>query len=285
MNASSTPAATVLITAYQTRPELLREAVLSGLNQTMSDLEVLVIDDGSIPPLSQNLDGIDDPRLVYHRIEHSGLPYALIAGVNKARGKYIAILDHDDRLTLGSIATRVTALQKSSAGLAYGDIEFISPEGLVIGHHAYPEFKSSAKLIRSCLISPIAPLKHGAVMYDRELVLRLGNYDATMLVEYDLDLIARIIKASGFVKVGTFVTQYRVHPGNFSGSMKYRLRQIYYRWIVIDRYLPNAKPVKWASIAIVAATNLAKGCWQILTYRRPGFLFPARKQTVGTGTS
>jgi len=281
MNASSTPTVTVLITAYQTRPELLREAVLSGLNQTMSDLEVLVIDDGSTPPLRKVLDGIDDPRLVYHRIEHGGLPHALIFGVKMASGKYIAILDHDDRLTADSIATRLPALQQSSAGLVYGDIEFISPQGKVIGHHAYPKLKSSSNLIRSCLISPIAPLKHGAVMFDRELALRLGNYDSAMPVEYDLDLIARIIKASGCVKVDTFVTQYRVHQGNFSGSMRYRLRQIYYRWMAINRYMPDVTLIKWAAIAFVAITNIAKGCWQNVTCRRPGFIFPKRKETTG----
>lgn len=282
MNERPSPVATVLITAYRTRPELLREAVFSGLQQTMPDLEVLVIDDGSVPPLREHLDDIQDPRLIYHRLEHSGLPHALIAGVEKARGKYIAILDHDDRLTPDSIDVRVHSLETSSAGLAYGDIEFISPEGEVIGHHAYPDIHPAARLIRSCLISPIAPLKHGAVMFDRELALRLGNYDPCMPVEYDLDLIARIIKAAGFVKLSTFVTQYRVHPGNFSGSMKYRLRQIKFRWIAVDRYLPAAKPVKWVAIAYVAATNLAKGCWQILTYRRPGFIFPTRKTNAGT---
>jgi glycosyltransferase involved in cell wall biosynthesis len=284
MNELPSPLATVLISAYLTRPKLLREAVCSGLNQTMPDLEVLVVDDGSIPPLSEHLADIDDPRLVYHRIEHRGLPHALIAGVEKARGKYIAILDHDDRLTPDSIATRMAALERTNAGLAYGDIEFISPDGEVIGHHAYPVIDAADQLIRSCLISPIAPLKHGAVLFDRALALALGNYDAFMLVEYDLDLIVRIIKERGFAKVNDFVTQYRVHPGNFSGSMKYRFRQIYYRWIAIDRYLPHATPVKWAAIAYVAATNMAKGCWQILTYRRPGFVFSTRKNPAGTSS-
>jgi glycosyltransferase involved in cell wall biosynthesis len=284
MNELPSPLATVLITAYRTRPELLREAVCSGLEQTISDVEVLVVDDGSNPPLSEHLQTIRDPRLVYHRIEHRGLPHALIAGVEKARGKYVAILDHDDRLTPDSIATRVAALERTNAGLAYGDIAFISPQGEVIGHHAYPHIGDASKLIRSCLISPIAPLKHGAVLFDRALALRLGNYDASMLVEYDLDLIVRIIRDRGFVKVSDFVTQYRVHPGNFSGSMKYRFRQIHYRWIAIDRYFPHAMPLKWAAIAYVAATNMAKACWQMLTYRRPGFVFPTRKNPTGTST-
>jgi glycosyltransferase involved in cell wall biosynthesis len=281
MNALTSPVATVLITGYNTQPALLREAVCSGLKQTMPDLEVLVVDDGSIPPLSEHLKDIHDPRLFYHRIEHRGMPHALIAGVEKARGKYIAILDHDDRLTPDSIAARVGVIQNTNAGLVYGDIEFISADGEVIGHHAYPRIDTTDKLIRACLISPIAPLKHGAILFDREVALRLGNYDASMPIEYDLDLIIRIIKNHGFSKVNDFVAQYRVHPGNFSGSIKYRFRQIYYRWIAIDRYFPHAKLIKWAVIAYVAATNIAKACWQTFTYRRPGFVFPNRNRKAG----
>jgi cellulose synthase/poly-beta-1,6-N-acetylglucosamine synthase-like glycosyltransferase len=103
--ASADVLVTVLITAYQTRPEHLREAVISALDQRVPNLDVLVVDDGSAPPLRDLVSALGDARVRYHRMEHRGLPHALIEGMARARGRYVAILDHDDRLTPDSLRT------------------------------------------------------------------------------------------------------------------------------------------------------------------------------------
>lgn len=259
---------TVLITAYHTRPDYLAEAVHSALAQTETDLEVLVVDDGSTPPLGDILRQIDDPRLRYHRTEHRGLPFALIEGVNQARGRFLAILDHDDRLPPDSIAIRCRAIEQTEAGVVYGDLELIKPDGTPYGIQHFPDFPDHQSFVRACLVNPIGPLKHGTILFDRALALELGNYDPTLPIEYDLDLIVRLAMARGAYRCPAIVAQYRVHPDNFSRSFRYRLRQIRYRWKVLDKQESTAVR-RYGDKAVTAATLLAKGLWQGVTHQRP----------------
>lgn len=270
---------TVLITAYNTPPGHLREAVQSALDQSEPDLDVLVVDDGSEPPLDPKIAGGDDPRVTLHRIAHRGLPHALIEGLRLARGDYVAILDHDDRLTPYSVAVRLEALRRTGAAFAYGDLDLMTPEGRVYGTQRFPEFDTAQAFIRACLVHPIGPIKHGTVLMDRALALELGNYDPALPIEYDLDLIVRLAAARGQVHVPDVVAQYRVHPGNFSRSFRYRLRQIRYRWKVLDRQVPG-RAQRLADKAATGVTLLAKALWQGLTHRRPRGLMDA---LAGTG--
>lgn len=264
----ASPNVTILLTAFNTRPDYLQQAVASALAQQSVDLEVLIIDDGSIPPLAPCLASITDPRIRYHRLEHRGLPHALIQGVELARGKYIAILDHDDILPPNSVKIRLDLIEKTGAGLSYGNIELISPEGKSLGIQRFPTMGNTEQLVRACLIRPVGPLKHGAILFSRSIALDAGNYDPALPIEYDLDLILNVIVRAGFAQTDAVVARYRIHPGNFSRSFTYRLRQIVYRWRMIDKHM-DSKMQRIAFKLWVAATNLAKGLWQGVTYRRP----------------
>ncbi|HMO49561.1 MAG TPA: glycosyltransferase family A protein [Kiritimatiellia bacterium] len=266
--AVTAPSVTVLITAYNTRPDYFREAVRSALDQDWPDLEVLIVDDGSNPPLACLVEEFNDPRLVYHRQPFRGLPHALIEGIRLARGEAVAILDHDDRLTPSSIRVRWELLRQTGAGLAYGDIDLMDPSGVVYGRQRFPDFPDVASFVRACLIHPIGPLKHGSVMYRRASALAVGNYDPDLPIEYDLDLIIRVAARDGLAQCHDVVAAYRVHPNNFSRSVVYRLRQIHYRWNVIDKQTCSWGR-RWTDKTITALTLVAKALWQGVTHRRP----------------
>jgi len=267
-----TPIVTVLITAYNTPAVFLREAVKSALDQDINGLEVLLVDDGSIPALVTHLADIRDPRLVYRYMDHLGLPQVLRVGMEMARGKYLAVLDHDDRLTPGSLRVRLEKIEKERTGFVYGDIEIISTEGNVLSRQIFPQIRSVSKLVRAGLVKPVGPIKHSAVLMERAVALQLGNYDPSLPSEYDLDLILKIALLAGFSRVPAFVAQYRVHPGNHTASPVYRLRQIRCRWLVIDRFM-TGKMGRIAAKIFVSLVFLSKALWQLISYRRPGFLF------------
>lgn len=266
--ASADVLVTVLITAYQTRPEHLREAVISALDQRVPNLDVLVVDDGSAPPLRDLVSALGDARVRYHRMEHRGLPHALIEGMARARGRYVAILDHDDRLTPDSLRTRLEAIQQNHVGLVYGDLLLMSPEGVVYGEQRFPDLTRPGAFVHACLTHAIGPLKHGTILVDRAVALAVGNYDPHLAIEYDLDLILRVAKAQGHLHLPTPVAVYRVHPGNFSRSFRYRLKQIRYRWLVMDRHMPPGVQ-RLTAKGWVGITNLGKAVCQLLTHRRP----------------
>jgi glycosyltransferase involved in cell wall biosynthesis len=89
------PTFSVVLTTY-CRPALLAEAVASVLRQTIRDFELVVVDDGSVPPAVVPDD--ERIRVVVHG-ENRGLPAARNAGWDRARGDFIVFLDDDDLFT------------------------------------------------------------------------------------------------------------------------------------------------------------------------------------------
>ena len=91
-----TPEISVIIPTHH-RPHLVTTAVESVLQQTVSNLELLVVMDGPDLATQQSLAAITDPRLhVLSLPEHQGAAEARNQGIRKSRGKWIAFLDDDD---------------------------------------------------------------------------------------------------------------------------------------------------------------------------------------------
>lgn len=85
-----------IIPTYK-RPTLVRRAIRSVLNQTVRDLEVIVVDDASPDDTARVVAAIADERIRYIRHQRNrGLPASRNTGIRVARGRYIAFLDDDD---------------------------------------------------------------------------------------------------------------------------------------------------------------------------------------------
>ena len=75
----------------------LAEAIESILNQTFTDFELIVLDDGSTDGSAEIAKSYNDSRIVYHCNEKNlGLANNLNVGLRMAKGKYIARMDGDD---------------------------------------------------------------------------------------------------------------------------------------------------------------------------------------------
>ncbi|HKT79309.1 MAG TPA: glycosyltransferase family A protein [Vicinamibacterales bacterium] len=91
--------------------EFVEEAIDSVLAQTFQDFEILVIDDGSTDPATQQVLGrLSKPRTRVIRMEHGGLARARNLGIVNARGEYLCALDADDTLRPAFLEKTVGAL-------------------------------------------------------------------------------------------------------------------------------------------------------------------------------
>jgi glycosyltransferase involved in cell wall biosynthesis len=89
----------------------LDDAVDSALTQSFSDLEILIVDDGSTDEATRALlAGYDRPRTRVVRTANHGLPSAKNTGIAETRGEFICALDADDRLEPRMIEKSVGAL-------------------------------------------------------------------------------------------------------------------------------------------------------------------------------
>jgi glycosyltransferase involved in cell wall biosynthesis len=92
------------------RPVLVRRAVMSALNQSYSNLEVVVVVDGLDPITVEELQALAEPRLrVIALTENVGGSEARNIGVRESRGEWIALLDDDDEWFCDKIARQMSA--------------------------------------------------------------------------------------------------------------------------------------------------------------------------------
>lgn len=115
------PICSIVIPAYNAS-HTVSSAVRSVLGQTVSDLEVIVVDDGSVDDTADLVQALDDPRVRLFSQPNRGLAAARNAGIRAARGRHVAFLDSDDLLLPRFVELTVEALEhRPSAGLAYTD--------------------------------------------------------------------------------------------------------------------------------------------------------------------
>lgn len=118
---AATPLFSVVIPTYQRR-DVVVAAVMSALEQTIALIEVIVVVDGSTDGTEAVLATIDDPRLHVIVQPNRGAAAARNAGIEQARGRYIAFLDCDDRFLPHHLADLLPLLQQSDDVVAYGQV-------------------------------------------------------------------------------------------------------------------------------------------------------------------
>lgn len=113
------PVASIVIPVFNTGHEDLVRSVRSALGQTLSDVEVILVDDGSDEPVAQDCDDIaaSDSRIAIVHQPNGGLSSARNAGVRYAAGKWLMFLDSDDWISADAIAKSVESGERNDAQL------------------------------------------------------------------------------------------------------------------------------------------------------------------------
>ena len=100
----------VIVTTYN-YAQFVREAINSVLGQTIEDLQVLVVDDGSTDNTADILASLDDPRIEVIRTSHQGSCATRNEGLARARGDFIAFLDADDHFRPDKLERQVRMMK------------------------------------------------------------------------------------------------------------------------------------------------------------------------------
>lgn len=123
----SAPSATVIMPAYNAAATIT-EAVASVLGQSVGDLELIVVDDGSSVPVAETLAAVRDPRLRVIRLaSNRGVSAARNTALVAARSGVIAQLDADDYWRRDHLQGLLPAFDDPAVGLAYTNVEIVGP--------------------------------------------------------------------------------------------------------------------------------------------------------------
>lgn len=122
------PLVSVVIPAYN-HEQFIGAGIDSVLNQTMSDLELIIVDDGSTDKTAQLIKAYDDPRISYTWQENQDAYNTINRGMGMAQGQYISILNSDDVYTTDRFEKCLQHIEKTGAEVVFSDVIPIDDEG------------------------------------------------------------------------------------------------------------------------------------------------------------
>jgi glycosyltransferase involved in cell wall biosynthesis len=211
----STPRVTVVIPTYN-RAHYLSDAIHSALNQTLDDLEVVVVDDGSTDATAELMSAIGDRRVRYLRQPHRGISAAMNAGMRLARGEYVARLDSDDLWLPGMLAALVGVLDaQAEFGVAYGKGQAMDSQGHALAHTQGMAGRFPGESLRSLVYDDCTC--NVALVARRECFDRVGFYDEALAANEDWDMWLRVARYYRFCFIDKVFVRIRWHDRNFTG--------------------------------------------------------------------
>ena len=209
------PRVSVVVPTYN-RPEYLAETLRSITAQTFANFEAFIVSDGPSETTRAVVESFDDARLHYLSVPHHGGPGpARNAGIERARGEFVAFCDDDDLWHPSKLEAQLAALERRSAALCYTgcvNIDRLSRPGarLRMPPRHYDWSPRLAYLSLPCYyISP------SSVMLPMRVFDKVGRFDLRPLRGLeDAELFVRIAfrMKERFVRVARPLVHYRVDP-------------------------------------------------------------------------
>lgn len=181
---------------YKEKPQNLKEALDSLINQTIMPNQIVIVKDGKLTDELENIledyeKEYSDLIEVYSKTKNMGLGQALKFGIEKCKYEYIARQDSDDISVKERFEKQISYLKE------HKDIDVLG--GYIEEYDENLEkFLSIRKVpltnYEICkYIKKQCPFNHGTVIMKKDTVINVGNYNSVKLEDYDLW--ARMAKA------------------------------------------------------------------------------------------
>lgn len=215
------PKVSVIIPTYN-REKYICESVNSALRQTVDDLEVIVVDDGSTDDTSTLLEEFgSDSRFKYQHQTNQGRSAARNLGIDAAKGDWIVFLDSDDQLVPNAVETfHKHSAEHPEADVIIGRAEFFDDDGKTIrGPYAENVGKVARGFIRKAYLRALRDVffSPGSYMVRTDLIRANGiHFDTAYSAAEDLDFAFRLGAHGSLFDTTEIVQRYRFHGTNTS---------------------------------------------------------------------
>ncbi|MDK9707911.1 MAG: glycosyltransferase [Desulforhopalus sp.] len=225
---STKPLITVIIPAYN-HQRFIGAAVDSVLQQTLSDLELIVIDDGSTDNTGEIVKGYSDTRLTYLHQENKDAYNTINRGLSLAKGKYIAILNSDDVYALNRLERLLKESEKRKAECIFSDVipisdvgdEYTDPQfGWNVWHRKNRAWYFDCRDIYAAFLKGNFMVTTSNLFMTAQAMRTVGNF-CSLRYLHDYDYIFRMMLAfpDGVQYLdGEKLLYYRIHSGNTLGE-------------------------------------------------------------------
>lgn len=210
------PLISVVVPVYNGE-KTIKETLESVLNQTLSDFELIVINDGSQDSTLEFVSSLKDLRIKVFSYPNAGLAASRNRGLKLASSDYISFIDADDIWTAEKLETQYKALQENpQAAVAYSWTDYIddSSQFLRQGSHITVNGNVYAKLL------VIDFLENGSnALIRKQTLIEVGGFDESLPAAEDWDIFLKLAAQYLFIAVPSTQILYRISVNSMSANV------------------------------------------------------------------
>lgn len=187
----SQPLVSVIIPTYN-RAGLIPQSIRSAMAQTHSNLEIIVVDDGSTDNTRDVVASFGSAVQYFYK-PNSGPSATRNLGIQKARGEFVAFLDSDDLWEPTKVEKQLQCFEQNpEAAMVSTNYRLIDLEGQIIKDPgSKPGYKPNAFFVKD-LLEIKFPFATPAFMIRKSVLEKIGAFNENLRISEDLDLLIRI---------------------------------------------------------------------------------------------
>lgn len=230
------PTFSIVVPAYETKEVFLKELVDSVLGQTYGKLELIIADGSKSDIVRKYLENYNDDRIVYIKLkENTGISGNTNEGFSYVNGDYVALLDHDDVLTLNALYEMVKVLNEVSPrpDMVYSDEDKLNQ---ATGQFTDPSFKPD---YNEYFLRHVNYICH-FLIYSKELLDKVGGLDAAYDGAQDHEFILRCAaNGAKIAHIPRILYHWRIHPESTAADPNSKLYAFNNGMKAIEKYLKS----------------------------------------------
>ena len=211
----------VIMPSYNTGA-FIKESINSVLNQTYSNLELIIVDDCSTDNTDEIVSKIKDDRIKYLKNEkNSGAAISRNYAIREAKGKWIAFLDSDDLWHPEKLEKQIAFMKKNDYKFTYTNYERIDENGISLNILT----SGPKKITKTGMYNYCWP-GCATVMYDANYIglIQIAN----LKKNNDYAIWLKIIKKANCYLLSECLSYYRIRKGSISNQKKVKLIKHHY---------------------------------------------------------
>lgn len=210
------PLISVIIPVYNGK-KTINKTIESILNQTISDWELIIINDGSQDGTLEVVSNIRDSRLKIFSYPNSGQAISRNRGISHAVGEFITFSDADDLWTPDKLEAQLKALQVNpQAAVAYSWTDYIDEFGQFL--RSGTRLNATGDVYKKLLVRNF--LENGSnPLIRKQALTEVGGFDGSLTPAEDWDMYLRLASRYHFAAVPSPQILYRVSASSSSSNV------------------------------------------------------------------
>jgi teichuronic acid biosynthesis glycosyltransferase TuaG len=214
------PKVSIIIPFYNC--EFVDQAVNSALNQTYSNVEVVVVDDGSTMHTEKLKPYLE--KIKYIKKENGGTATAVNRGIREAKGEYVAWLSSDDFFLPNKLSLQVDSMLTEDAQVSFTNYDIVDKNNKDLIKWAGQRFTNDDEIFKRVLKQN--PINGSTVIINKSIYENVDYFNPNFKYTHDYEMWLRLyVKGYKFHYLDKVLLKYRSHDKSGTKNHQSRIKK------------------------------------------------------------